>query len=99
MVGKATGEPETSQNYTVTLALSPEQTSVLLYARQQGGVQLSLRSPTDEGLQNPVVPINYVTALQSILGPQAIAEPPEMPEPRMIEVFKGLERSVVSFDE
>ena len=99
MVGKPASEQEANPNYTVTLALAPEEASMLLVARQQGAVQLSLRSRQDKDAQVAAVPpANAVTLLQAIMGPQAgPVEPEEPPKPqRTVEVYKGLERSVVS---
>jgi pilus assembly protein CpaB len=102
MMGKPSSEVEGNPNYTVTLALTPEEASLLLVARQQGVVQLSLRSRQDKDAQVAAAPpVNAVALMQAIMGPQAApAEPEEPPKPpRTVEVYKGLERSVVSLSD
>lgn len=102
MLGKtppsAEGQPqEASRDYTVTVALTPQETALLLYAREQGGVQFSLRPKADKDIQVAVAPATMAMMLESVFGPQMAGEAPK-PQ-RNIEVFKGLERSVVSVDE
>ena len=87
---------EAAQQSTVTLAMTPQETSLLLYVREQGRIQLSLRPRADKGQQVDVPPASMNTLMQSILGKDAIAPPKP---PRNVEVYKGLERSVVSVNE
>lgn len=87
---------------TVTLGLGPQETSFLLFAREQGRIQLSLRAKQDRGAQVAVAPANMDTLLESALGIQAAKPPPPPPPkapPRQVEVYKGLERAVVSLPE
>lgn len=81
----------------VTLALTPQQTLLLLLAQEQGKIQLSLRSRDENDQQVTMAPANIATAMQSILAEEAVAEPPK-PQQHTVEVFKGLERSVVSIN-
>jgi len=92
------GAGESSQ-YLVTLALPPQEISFLLFAREQGRIQLSLR-PKAEGGTQPVTPANINTLLEMQLGikPTADAPPPVKPA-RQVEVYKGLTRDVVSLPE
>ena len=99
MVGSRQGDTrENNQNYTVTLALSPEETSLLLYAREQGRIQLSLRSRTDAGQQVSVPITNGRMLIDSIIGKNTTGEEPPKPQ-RSVEVFKGLERTVVAVND
>ena len=93
MVGRATGGPESSQNYTVTVALTPQEASLLLYARTQGAIQLSLRPRSDKGQPVAVPPANSRAVMEAVLGKAAVGEGPK--PPRTVEVFRGLDRSVV----
>ncbi|MDP3722294.1 MAG: Flp pilus assembly protein CpaB [Candidatus Omnitrophota bacterium] len=92
------GAAESAQ-YLVTLALPPQEISFLLFAREQGRIQLSLR-PKAEGGTQPVTPANINTLLEMQLGikPMADAPPPVKPT-RQVEVYKGLTRDVVSLPE
>ena len=97
MLGKSTTEREASRDYTVTVGLSPQETALLLYAREQGGVQLSLRPKTDKDMQVAVAPATMAMMLESVFGKEAAGEAPK-PQ-HNVEMFKGLDRSVIPVDE
>ena len=97
MLGKTSTAQEGSRDYTVTLALEPQQATLLLYAREQGKLQLSLRSRHEKSSQVAIAPANVRTLMQAVLGPQAVAEEPK-PQ-RSVEVYKGLERTMVAVNE
>ncbi|MBI3319383.1 MAG: Flp pilus assembly protein CpaB [Candidatus Omnitrophica bacterium] len=90
------------QQYLVTLALSPQETSFLLFAREQGRIQLSLRPKSEGGTKVTIAPANINTLLEAQLGIKPSAEAPSPPTspssraPREVEVYKGLKRGVVS---
>ena len=88
-VGEAQQAP---RDYTVTLALSPQDTAFLLFARAQGNIQLSLRPKRGESQEVLVPPTNINTLLEAKLG----LKPAALPKPaRRVEVYKGLKRDVV----
>ena len=91
----AEGQPQPA-DHVVTLALGPQETSLLLFARDHGRIQLSLRRLQDSG-QVPVSPASLETLMQRVLGvaPQAPAPPPPNVPTREVEVYKGLKRDVV----
>ncbi len=82
--------------FIVTLALAPQETSFLLFAREQGRIQLSLRSKTDAGTQVVVAPanINTLMELQLKLKPAGSEAPAKTSHE--VEVYKGLDRNVVN---
>ncbi len=84
-----------SGQFTVTLALNPQETSFLLFAREQGGIQLSLRPRSETGTRVSIAPANITTLLEQQLGISAQRPPP----PRQVEVYKGLEKNVVEVTE
>ncbi len=94
MVGKSTSDQASGNDFTVTISLTPQQVSVLLFAREQGKVQLSLRPKTDKGEEVAVAPANMQALMVAVLGEKAV--PPAPKPPRIVEVFKGLEKSVVA---
>lgn len=98
--GKAEGQTAqmaSQQGYTVTLALAPQEASALLFAREQGKVQLSLRPKLEAG-QFPIPPANISTLLEAQLGtPAQPVAPPAVT--RQVEVYKGLKRNVVALSE
>jgi pilus assembly protein CpaB len=98
MIGRpAAGEGQQApRDYTVTLALTPQETSFLLFAREQGRIQLSLRPKREEDAQAAVPPTNINTLLEAKLG----IKPAAPPKPaRQVEVYKGLKRDVVLLPE
>ncbi len=100
-VGRAGSKPkggsEEPAQYTVTLALSPQETSFLLFARDQGRIQLSLRPRADSGTQVAVTPANAATFnsfMEGQLGgtPNPSTTAPPKKTARPVEVYKGLKR-------
>lgn len=91
---------DATSEFTGTLALTPEEASLLLFAREQGRIQLSLRSRRETAEQVPVPPANMATILEATLGPDVIGkEQGPRPASRSVEVIKGLERTVVAINE
>ena len=92
---KTAGEQKESRDYTVTLALTPKETTLLLLAREQGRIQLSLRPKGEAGPSHPIPPAD-IAALLKHVGIEL--QPPAKPG-RRVEVYKGLERNVVALSE
>ena len=89
--------PPAGPQYTVTLALAPQEISFLLFAREQGRIQLSLRPKQEAGAQialSPATSATFNQFMQQQLGIQS-TEPTQARPPRQVEVYKGLERDVV----
>ncbi len=101
VVGGGGLQPESQQqqqrDYTVTLALDPQEISFLLFAREQGRIQLSLRPQHEGKSQAAVAPTNINTMLEAKLGIKTTAPPQK--HARQVEVFKGLQRDVVLLPE
>lgn len=85
--------PEEIVRYTVTLALPPQEIAFLLFAREQGRVQLSLRSKQDDAPSTAVAPVNMNAMMGAMLGNSMTQAP--VPISREIELYKGLERNVI----
>lgn len=100
MMGRPAERPAQGQSaprdYTLTLELSPQQASLLLFAREQGRIQLALRSKEDEGGEVALPPANMNVLMESVFG-KVPASPSK--SSHVVEVFKGLERNVVSVNE
>ena len=99
--GRASASPEETR--TVTLALTPQETSFLLFAREQGRIQLSLRSKADTN-EVAVAPANINSLMERVMAQQQSgALPGAAPKPaktaRQVEVYKGLKRDVVLLPE
>lgn len=97
--GEKAGEAAGSGSlYTVTLALPPQETSFLLFAREQGRIQLALRPRAESESQVAVVPANFNTLMEKVLGVRPVIQKPEEASakpPREVEVYKGLKREVM----
>lgn len=87
----------------VTLAMTPQEISFLLFAREQGQIQLSLRPQAEDQSQVAVAPASAATFnafIESQFGVQtapptaATAAPPQKTA-REVEVYKGLKKDVV----
>ena len=95
----AGGDSKSRDAFTVTLALTAQETSFLLFAREQGRVQLSLRSRADEAAQ-AVLPANAGTLNAYLSGqPGMQIEPSAAKPPRSVEVYKGLKRDIVFIEQ
>ena len=97
-VGRVTRQAESTPQYTVTLALTPQEASFLLFAREQGKVQLSLRPRQEEGIvaMAPATSATFNAFMESQFGLEAR---PAVKPVRQIEVYKGLKRDVVLLSE
>lgn len=93
MVGDIDAEVAPIADYTVTLSLTPQETTLLLFARREGVIQLSLRPRNDSNQLVDINPINKQTVLRSLLGHEDVRKATSH---RTIEVIRGLERSIVS---
>lgn len=98
MIGQEASEKPAQREYTVTLALAPMETELLLFAREQGQIALSLRSAVETGGLLAVHPANMSTVVEMLFGTTL---PPEEPvvEPSTVELFRGLDRNLVTVNQ
>ena len=95
--GRSGGQEE--RGMSLTFALTPQETGLVLFAREQGKIQLSLRPRTDTStVQLP--PASLDALFQAIMPQQANAgaqpQQQEAPKgPRHVEVFRGLTKETV----
>jgi pilus assembly protein CpaB len=75
----------------VTLALTPQEASLIAFVQEQGKVRLVLRSPTDSNIQ-PVAPATWDTLLQYIMPPKE--DDSKKNEPH-VEIYRGLNKEDV----
>ncbi len=94
LIARSGGRAAAEEAYTVTLSLAPQETSFLLFAREQGRLQLSLRSRFEEGSVQ-LAPANIQNLLEKQLGLKAPLTPAKPPGHR-VEIYKGLKRDVVT---
>ena len=100
-------ESEGASATTVTLALSPKETELVLFGRAQGTVQLSLRSKADAAVVAQAQPMTLDALVALILGPKLLEQAKQQaaqqaatsatqPKKRHIEVYRGLQKEVVT---
>lgn len=101
-------EEESHPGYSqVTLALNPQDAQLLLFARAaQAQLQLALRGKTDTAQVAGLTPTTQETLLGIILGPKALEMVQQAQQsiitkgpPKTVEVFRGLEKEVVSLSD
>lgn len=79
-----------SPNPAITLALSPQETSLITFVQEQGKIRLVLRSPEDTQVQ-PAVPATWDTLFRAVM-PQ-MAQENQKPKNR-VEIYHGLKKEV-----
>lgn len=79
----------------VTLALSPQEASLIAFVQEQGKIRLILRSPADSQI-TLVAPANWDTLLMYLTPRDALnkAQPAEKPK-KTVEIYRGLQKEVV----
>lgn len=82
----------------ITLALSPEEANILAFVKEQGKIQLVLRSAGDAQTQ-PVQPVSWDTVLKYLfpnieLGKKE-EEEPKKEEPPQIEIIRGFKKEMM----
>ena len=76
----------------ITLALSPQEASLIAFVQEQGKIRLILRSPADAQVE-PMPPANWETFLHYVMPPRpALEKPPVSEVTREVEIFRGLSR-------
>ncbi len=81
-----------TKNPLITLALSPQEASLLSFVAEQGRIRLVLRSPADAKVK-PLPPAGWDTLFQYINS--TLPAPPVKPkrqEPRKVEIYRGLNK-------
>lgn len=86
-------EAPKDQQYLVTLALPPQETAFLLFAREQGRIQLSLRPAKETGDRVELTPANINTLMQALLGKSGQTEAPK--PPRSVTIFRAGKQETV----
>ena len=93
---KEEAQPELSP--LITLALTAQEASLISFVQEQGKIRLVLRSPADSQIEQ-VQPASWDTLFQYIMPKQAAEGQEEqkqlMKQPRMVEIYRGLEKEVV----
>lgn len=105
-VGRDLGAPKEERRYkqeearetnpAITLALTPQESSLIAFVQEQGKIRLVLRSPSDSQIE-PVQPASWDTLFQYIMPKRQ--EPPKEEQkveqpvpPGYVEVYRGLNK-------
>lgn len=91
-------EKSVTPSSMITLALSPQEASLITFVQEQGKIRLALRSPADSSIE-PIQPASWDTLFQYLMPqmPQAQKEQIAASESskekgREIEIYRGLKK-------
>jgi pilus assembly protein CpaB len=93
----------TSPSPLFTLALLPQEASLIAFVQEQGKIRLILRSPADSSIE-PVQPASWETLFKYLmpqlsggsLAPEAQMPTPPQDKPREIEIYRGLKKEILT---
>jgi pilus assembly protein CpaB len=89
-------EAKQETNPLITLALIPQEASLIAFVQEQGKIRLTMRSPTDTKVE-PVVAANWESLFQYVF-PERIAKPQEEEQHKpgdYVEIYRGLNKEKV----
>lgn len=92
-------EVKQETNPLITLALNPQEASLIAFVQEQGKIRLTMRSPADTKVE-PVVAANWESLFQYVF-PERIAKPQEKEQQPVhkpgdyVEIYRGLNREKV----
>ncbi|MCM8783077.1 MAG: Flp pilus assembly protein CpaB [Candidatus Omnitrophica bacterium] len=80
----------------VTLALSPQEASLLAFVQEQAKIRFLLRSPADSQLQ-PVQPVSWDTLFRFLIPQESQSQDQieTSTQMRQVEIYRGLKREVI----
>lgn len=95
-VSESRYKKETSPSPLITLALSPQEASLIAFVQEQGKLRLVLRSPTDSEIQ-PIQAASWDTLFQYLMPKQEVAKPEAKAETptEYVEIYRGLNKEKV----
>jgi len=78
----------------ITLALTPQEASLIAFVQEQGSIRLTMRSPQDSKVEPAAPPVGWDTLLQYVYPQRANQE--EQHEPSdYVEIYRGLNKEKV----
>lgn len=88
-------EAKQESNPLITLALSPQEASLIAFVQEQGKIRLTMRSPTDTKVE-PVIAANWESLFQYVF-PERMAKPQEEQHKPgdYVEIYRGLNKEKV----
>ncbi|MFZ2602611.1 MAG: Flp pilus assembly protein CpaB [Candidatus Omnitrophota bacterium] len=89
-------EAKQETNPLITLALIPQEASLIAFVQEQGKIRLTMRSPTDTKIE-PVVAANWESLFQYVF-PERIAKPQKEEQHKpgdYVEIYRGLNKEKV----
>ncbi len=80
----------------ITLALAPQEASLIAFVQEQGKIRLVARSPADSQIQ-PFQPVGWDTLLQYVMPKEPVVQAePKKEEPKdYVEIYRGLNKEKV----
>ena len=76
----------------ITVALSPQEASLIAFVQEQGKIRLILRSPADSQIQ-PVQPASWDTLFQYLMPQEEVSRKKDEPQAvDYVEIYRGLNK-------
>ncbi len=79
----------------ITLALFPQEASLIAFVQEQGKLRLVLRSPADSGIE-PVQPASWDTLFQYLMPKGQAQAVQAAPKGREVEIYRGLKKESIT---
>jgi pilus assembly protein CpaB len=96
--GKKTqeGERRSENSSLITLALDPQEANLIAFVQEQGKLRLTLRSPADSQVVQPIQPASWDTLFRYLLPQQeSRAETKDTAATGFVEIYRGLNKERV----
>ncbi|MDD2679206.1 MAG: Flp pilus assembly protein CpaB [Candidatus Omnitrophica bacterium] len=89
------GERRSENSPLITLALSPQEANLIAFVQEQGKLRLTLRSPADAQVVQPIQAASWDTLFRHILPQQQEARPETQDATGFVEIYRGLNKEKV----
>lgn len=91
---KKTEQKEKETAPLITLALNPQEASLIAFVQEQGKIRLILRSPSDTNIE-PAQPATWETLFQYIMPQKSAEEQQQVDAGPFVEIYRGLNKEKV----
>ena len=88
------GSEQKQENPLITLALSPQEASLIAFVQEQGKIRLTMRSPTDTKVES-VQLASWDTLFQYVFPPRAPSSEEQHKPSDYVEIYRGLTKEKV----
>jgi len=90
------GERRSENSPLITLALGPQEANLVAFVQEQGKLRLTLRSPADAQVVQPIQPASWDALFKYVLPQQQESKPvSDAAAPTFVEIYRGLNKEKV----